>query len=789
MWRRMLSLAVHQREPVRVAASAVIARVVGSGAPCQAAFCAHVVSGLGEPSLRTARLLFSLVTAVFAELPSLAAVQEAFPLDRLQKIVDAVFSVSFAEADSERLALTFRLLRTVCYTSRRECPDAARYVTDWAVRFADCYAESGFSAKRELGGFLTAAMRLLGAREFFSSIPHGLEAGRPRSWLLAIARDGVYNCDAQYLITEIAPLAERVRALATGPARLVSSQLAALFPGFFTLPVDAPEVLPRLLDLLRREFSSQPAERGVLCRALCILARDMQSIANGGPPVNAVSMQQGVVFQAVSQRDAEESLAVLRGQAVPILALVLEAACSAEPGSSAFALPTVEAVCSACGTQTADQILSLLTGQLQSASEPSRSTLLEALGVAAKFGTEESRLRAARLLATAIAGGKDGLEKSAYRGLCSVLQAESVSPALVEVATPLVSGSNGGRQRLSFLIACAKVFPAELLQPALPALLPETILAMCDAGGKTRKLASDLLLVLCLRLRDTFLQFYTAVSAGLAGASSQMISATIAALSLLTFEFPQEARDCPAAALATLDSLFILQKAGNRDAVRASLAFVRVFLRTWPPSSLGEDRTHLLVNTLLAWSNDYGAQFRLPVRHILERIMRRIGSGALQSHAPPRFHALLRSIRKQVERRKRAPASGQSSDPGQSDGESLDDFLPPELRRAEDRQSLDVLGSHQTLRRDAPKKRRCPEEIPVAADGRIVVPAHSGGESEGGPEESDEEVGRPAEQPAAKKRPPPPSQPVAYVSLKHADASASKLQAKRAQRKRFFISR
>ena len=148
------------------------------------------------------------------------------------------------------------------------------------------------------------------------------------------------------------------------------------------------------------------------------------------------------------------------------------------------------------------------------------------------------------------------------------------------------------------------------------------------------------------------------VSAGLVGASPHMISASLTALSRLLFEYHAQ---LPAETVSELvQTVDVFLKSANREIVKSALGLVKVAVVALPVESV---RPHLaaLVPSLLVWSNDSKNHFKLKVRHVFERLVRKFGDDAIATLVGDDDRKLLVSIRKSQQRQKRKKAASAST--------------------------------------------------------------------------------------------------------------------------------
>lgn len=178
------------------------------------------------------------------------------------------------------------------------------------------------------------------------------------------------------------------------------------------------------------------------------------------------------------------------------------------------------------------------------------------------------------------------------------------------------------------------------------------------------------------------------IAAGLAGTTPHMISATITAISRLVFEFKDE---IPAEMKSDLiATLLVFLSSNNREIVKSALGFVKVIVVSLPALEI-QPHLNALVPGLLNWSHDHKNHFKGKVRHIFERLIRKVSyddvkvaaeeAAAQSEDAPtqgtPDGVKFLENIRKRKERsKKKKAAAREASGEGQRDDDDDDDRAP-----------------------------------------------------------------------------------------------------------------
>jgi ribosomal RNA-processing protein 12 len=226
----------------------------------------------------------------------------------------------------------------------------------------------------------------------------------------------------------------------------------------------------------------------------------------------------------------------------------------------------------------------------------------------------------------------------------------------------------------------------------IPSVLSEIVLGCKESNEKARSAAFTLLLhsaqrivdpernpvgtVICNRLAPhmaddspdapaTIEEFFTMVSAGLAGSSPHMVAASITALSRLLFEFHYQ---LPPADLTDLvHTLDLFLTSNNREIVRSVLGFAKVAAVVLPEDIL-RPRLDSLVPNLMVWSKEHKGRLKSKVKGILDRLLRRFGSAVIEHLVGEADRKMVVAIRKERERRKRKKKGGREGDEGDDEG-------------------------------------------------------------------------------------------------------------------------
>ncbi len=292
------------------------------------------------------------------------------------------------------------------------------------------------------------------------------------------------------------------------------------------------------------------------------------------------------------------------------------------------------------------------------------------------------------------------VQKKTYRSLQLTLQREDLSipsgvvlEAMLEATEGVAAPAKRGRFKALCLLA---PLMEDSCLAMLPLLLPEVILGVKEVNNRTRTQANDLLVSLGRRMccggrfqfggeeemEASVGEYFKMVMAGLAGGSPHMVSAAVMALARIIFEFiekEQEVKDdlmmdgdsdddvminsitstLPTTHLSTIGltevqsltaDISTLLQSPSREIVKSAISFIKVSLVVLP-SNLIEPLLPVMIEGLLKWATVHHQQFKVQVKHLLERLMRRFGEEEVEAATPKEHLPLLANIKKTRDRR------------------------------------------------------------------------------------------------------------------------------------------
>ncbi|GAB7329999.1 hypothetical protein MBLNU13_g01693t1 [Cladosporium sp. NU13] len=546
-------------------------------------------------------------------------------------------------------------------------------------------------------------------------------AGQPgRAWLLPIIRDSVSNTGLAHFRSELVPLSEAMfqRVLNHGSAEktmdikifeTVVSQVWGCLPGYCELPLDLKDAFDQsFAELLSNILYQQPQIRTDVCKALQNLVDTNRVIAELEEDGNLI--EQGRLTKAEAQSNLDH-LAGFAGNMLAVLFNVYSQTLPQNRGNllqciNAFLSVTPEAELMETFTRVATMLESSLAeqdAQTQADKQkhqrtskdgkdkmpPVSHTLMDLVITMSIYLPRESFAGLFNMAATIVNKQDDPqIQKKAYKLIPRLAESESGRQALAERNTELQqlllgaaeqASAPSKRDRLASIAQILPFLPKSDLH-FIPSILSEVVISAKEVNEKARTQAFDLLVLIGEKMKEggtivnskiphmpadapsaeaSLEEYFTMVSAGLAGSTPNMISATITALTRLLYEYRSQLQQATVTDLVQTMDLFLTSN--NREIVRSVLGFVKVCVISLP-SDLMLPRLETLVPNLVVWSHEHKQHFKAKVKHIFERMIRRFGADLIERYCPESDRKLIANIRKTRERRKKRKEAGEDDD-------------------------------------------------------------------------------------------------------------------------------
>ncbi|CAK7232746.1 pre-rRNA processing protein [Sporothrix eucalyptigena] len=587
------------------------------------------------------------------------------------------------------------------------------YLLEMTRTLGDIRGRESFSAKKEVDKIIGHAIRAMGPVSVLKVLPHNLtepSAHRQgRAWLLPLFREYTTNTKLADFKSEFVPLSNAMfqHVLDNGDAEktteikifeTIVQQIWSILPGFCDLPLDLTAAFDGGFgELLANLLYQQVGLRFDICRALKMLIESNQAIAS-------IEDEEDLFVQCrVSKSEANANLKHLGSFSGQYLAVLFNVYGQTLAQSRGPILQTINAFLSVTPkddlVKSFDEVCKLFAAALQEVGEsstlakgdpqkstgqvPSTShTLIDLLITMALHLPRESYSALFEIASLAIVKEDDPqLQKKAYKLIPRLAESEVGKVALIERHEELQSLMLGSaekvsaparRERLAALAALLPLIPNHALH-FIPSTLSEVVISCKEHNERARTAAFELLVIMGEKMKSadgalidnskvpnmaddapsvvaSIEEYFTMVSAGLAGSTPHMISASITAITRILYEFHSLLDKQALNDLVQTIDLFLTSN--NREIVSSVLGFVKVCTISLPLEMV-RVRLPSLIPNLMRWSHEHKGHFRAKVKHILDRMVRRFGYEIVNNHCPEADRKLITNIRKTKERNKR----------------------------------------------------------------------------------------------------------------------------------------
>ncbi|PKY01409.1 NUC173-domain-containing protein [Aspergillus campestris IBT 28561] len=491
-------------------------------------------------------------------------------------------------------------------------------------------------------------------------------------------------------------------------------QTWSILPGYCELPLDLVESFDQsFAELLSNVLYKQTDLRVEICKALQNLVDSNQAILSVESEGDDLILQ-----RRITKKAAKKNIAHLSSFASNLLAVLFNVYSQTLPHYRGHILQCINSYLSITPEQELNETFTRVTSMLESsvASEqetankqgghqqggsgnkmpPTSHTLID-LVIAMSIYLPRTSFASLFAMAANILNGITGdqqLIKKAYKLIPRLATTETGAEALVERSSELQTlilstadktPASARRDRMLAIDELVTYLPTSDLH-FIPSILSEVVLGCKESNEKARTASFDLLVHLAKRTADeernpagtkirnslvphmpddapdapaTIDEFFTMVSAGLAGSSPHMVAASVTALSRLFFDFHKQLQPNVQSDLVQTVELFLTSN--NREIVRSVLGFAKVAVVVLPDDLL-RPRLATMVPNLMVWSKEHKGRLRSKVKGILDRLMRRFGAAAIEEVVGDEDRKLVTNIRKLRERRKKKKAGENDED-------------------------------------------------------------------------------------------------------------------------------
>lgn len=535
-----------------------------------------------------------------------------------------------------------------------------------------------------------------------------------RAWLLPLLRDNVQFANLKFFTSDMVRLAGQLEAeiASVGDKGKLTQALAMKIKIFETLIDQIWSTLPKFCDLpfgLQEGFDNEFAEllinvlykyvefRPYICQGLKLLVESNKELAEGKFDEDIL------LIQRIGKETGQSNLDYLSQFAPNLLSGLFNVFSKTPAEGRGYILECITAYLSITSKTdietTFNKVATVLHSSLQEEAQakaasgdnkkhskdelPLTSTTMMDLIIPTVTYLPQSSHNA--LLSIFVTLSNSSSEPLLQKKACRVISKLSESEAgqqtiinnLADIEKVFLNGSDkisapARGARLQALSRIVLILPSDHLY-FIPSILSETVLCTKDINEKTREAAFSLLVQMGNTMKKggiidhskvpgmeaaegaapaqaSLEEYFTMVSAGLAGSTPHMISATVTALSRILFEFRNDIQMSMLQELSSTVELFLTSN--NREIVKSTLGFVKI-TATILPEDVVKPALKSLISNLLVWSHEHNSHFKSKVKHIIERLIRRFGFQVIEENFPESDLKLLTNIRKSRERSRR----------------------------------------------------------------------------------------------------------------------------------------
>lgn len=633
------------------------------------------------------------------------------------RLMNALDSLAYAHSIPELLSVVTSLIANLRYRPTATSPTAAQsLLTPLIARIGDLRSQKTFEYIEDTNRALAAAMRILGPEVLLQILPLNIEpsdrqAGRePRAYLLSLLPHP-HPSPLQHFVSYFVPLSERMFDLQSAAEaggrqseakvwNVLVVQVWAGLVGYCWGTRDLKKALsPTFSQLLSQLLYGQPQLRPAIFKALKSIVESNLALAY--PKVD-VEHAGDVHSESICVAEATQNLEFLRGQAENWLAILFNIFGTAGPDTRSTVGEVIDVWASISGesviSKMYEKIMELFKTNITTPSKTTTQVGSESGQANVAVVSQEllvillpylDSARASLLfewcMAPEVLGASDhGIQKRGYKTLTRLVESGSISidvPIIIQKLDAFSEGlaPSAKKNRFDLLSSLIPLIPSCSMH-VIPTLISEAALGTKESSAKARNAAFDLIVTMARKMNEGGLvkrnlidgmeedggtetkasleEFLTMLSGGLS-ASPHMISATITAISRVLFEFKETVT--PEMQSEIFTTLLGFLSSANREIVKSVLGYVKLAIHTLPAEII---KPHLsdLVTALLSWSHDHKNHFKIKVRHIFERMLRRFEWDEVYSCAGEGEAAkLLINIKKRKERAKRKKTTKEES--------------------------------------------------------------------------------------------------------------------------------
>jgi ribosomal RNA-processing protein 12 len=665
-------------------------------------------------------LISLLVNCVPVQVILDPSIMDEKTLEKLAKSITNLLSVKYQGAWQEVFQVVAAAFENLRWRSNPILLPALKAI-------GDLRALDSFNGKKEADDVIGKAITAMGPDSVLEVLPLNMATNsseQGRAWLLPILRVSVRNAKLGHFRSDLVPVSEKMfqkvmdhgdkeKTMEIKIYETVVHQIWSCLPGYCDLPIDLQDSFDQgFAELISNLLYQQVDLRTDICRSLQLLVESNKALLSFEEDDKTLPL-----FR-VSKEDAQKNIQHLASFSSNILAVLFNVYTQTLPTYRGPVLQCIDAYLGIIPEQDLVETFSRVATMLESSLEetdknatakpskermpPMSHTLMDLVITIAAYLPRDSLATLFKIAFVVLQRDDSNLQKKAYKLIPRLAESDSGKLALQErsddlqtllLQTAANTQAAARRHRMGATLQLIRNLPSKDLY-FIPAVLPEVVMCTKETNEKTRAEAFDMLVAMGEKIKAggtieqsrvpnmpadappaeaNLTEYFTMVSAGLAGSVPHSISATILALTRILHEFHTELNRETITELVQTLNIFL--KNPNKEIVRSALGFSKVCIISLD-KDLMQPLLKELIPTFLMYSKEHKGHLQAKIKHIFERLIGKFGYPLVEKYTPADDHKLIAGIRKRKERAKKKKRAEQDDE-----DENMERSVSPEVQR------------------------------------------------------------------------------------------------------------
>ncbi|XP_010439161.1 PREDICTED: RRP12-like protein [Camelina sativa] len=563
------------------------------------------------------------------------------------------------------------------------------------------HATGDTSSSQYLQQCIGSAVVAMGPVRLLALLPITLHAEShscTNAWLIPVLRKYIIGASLEYYVDHIVPLAKSLMLASKGAKksaygkelRAYGHELLRLLPAFCNYPVDVPQQFGSLAKLMVKFIKNKSFMHEAVALSLQMLVNQNKRMPKPSTDMDeatAISEDATTELESrfhYSKKASTKNMKALASSSTELLQTLVDVFTASDSDISADFKAAIGCLASTLDSSVRKKILISLLNKFDPAGESetdgkvnqSNDSIDEEEETCSATKTQLKRSAVLDLAYSFVEGAQEDLIEliynlvrqsfkatdeadlcGAYDTLSRVLQEHGsfCSSHFAEVIEMLVSHKTPEDAASSISrFACLHVLMAHGIQSSTEEenekaflILNEIILTLKDGKEEHRKAACDALVMVYTTLKNSSSvssdelcpKLINMITGYIDGSSPHIRSGAVSALSALVYKDPEICLSSP----ELLSSVLSLLHTKSIEIIKAVLGFVKVLVST----SQAQDLQSLLQNLLyeiLPWSSVSRHYFKSKVTIIVEIMVRKCGTRAVQLATPDKHKSFIQTV-------------------------------------------------------------------------------------------------------------------------------------------------